>query len=462
MFAVLLLGLLNTMAGLLKLARSIAKPGVRVGDFSAFLNGWHLARSGSSTIYDVTAQANTISQRSGARWASEEFPLFVNPPHVALMGWPLGNSSLPFAFGIMALVSVAALVILSTWVWLATRPLRRVDRVLSVGAVLSTPALLYSFRLGSFALIVAAGVVTVASSAAQVLAHPGVASARSSACWAWVGAVGVVAISIKPQYLVVIAAALLGLRAWPILGRATILLGVLTAAATALLGWRVWGDYLHLLESYSAMSGRHGLDVTTMINVRSVLARTFGVGTAVDQVATVLWVASAVAIFVAVRRLANRQPNRHPSQFCPAATTVIVCVSAAVAAVMSPHANVQDVLIAAPAAVCLIAYRPSSIHRIHNACHVMVRVVVTLAPVVALVNGPLPNARTLAATAFVIAIGGASMLGPVRPAETRMSSSVGPTNRRDAEDSASPVRVLRGMKPGRLRFPPGSPSARNA
>ncbi len=390
-------GIFETIRRLNYLVRRVQVPGVRVGDFSAFLNGWHLARYQPSGLYSAAAQAASIHSATGVAWSKQDFPLFVNPPQVALFGWPLGGTALvPAFFTLLFLSTICALVTVGGSIrYLApqhtghgqkaaeardtppsdagvvrgSRFASRIDRILVVGAIATTPAVMHVAYIGALTFFVAVGAVAVFYS----VSSPGSAAAKSGVVSPWVGAFGLLLISSKPQYVLFCFAALLGLRCWDIIVRGGALLILSVLASSLVLGWDTWPRFFSLLSGYATNDGQNGLTVRYMVNVRGILTRLIGGGSVANSLATAFFAIALLGVAFAAHLVYKSRTDRR-------AHLVVLALAVALSVFASPHTNVQDVLVAIPAFIIALRYAPRSF-----------AVATGVSGVWLLVRGPLPD-----------------------------------------------------------------------
>ncbi len=346
------LGTINMLGRLVTLVRALRQPGTCVGDFSAFLNGWRIARSSAGQgLYDIAVQARGFDKTICTNWG-RDFPMFVNPPHVALMGWPLGHSTLLGAYTVWAILSIAcaAIVILGASRYLSdwNTPNRCVFAV----AIVSSPVVMHLAYLGALSFLVSAGVMAtiwVVAPPRPLREHlsklPSTTTRKQ-----WVASFGMAAISIKPQYFLFFLAALIGMRLWGIVFRMTFVMSVVVLAPSLAFGWDTWPKYVSLLSAYAGRDGRNGLDVRSMINIRSILVH-FLSGTSADSTATVF-------LGIAVIGVGLVSHGAVRSQLSATGRSLLLATVTFLAVIASPHTNVQDLVVAVPAIAIVLFHAP--------------------------------------------------------------------------------------------------------
>jgi Glycosyltransferase family 87 len=390
-------GTLAMLGRAITLVRLLNQPGTCVGDFSAFVNGWHIARTGGRGLYDVAVQARGFEHTTCTNWG-ENFPLFVNPPHVALLGWPLGHSSMIVSYIVWALITFAC----ATFVLVgANRYLKtwsRTARALFTFAVISSPVLTHLGYLGALSFFVAGGTMTlmqVLATPMPVVATPSATNPEKSPArrsisrsnrHQWFAAIGMAAVSIKPQYFLFFAAALVGLRLWQIIVRTGAIMTVLFVAPSLIFGWDTWPKYLSMLSAYTSRDGKNGLDIHSMVNIRSVFAHVFGSGPTADSAATIVFIAGVGGVgYLAHRAFIS---NLHH-----AGITMLFSLVSTLAVIASPHTNVQDIVVAIPAIAVALRFSPP-----------LVRSVLVGLGLAMTVNGPRAHANSARLFAFSVTV----------------------------------------------------------
>jgi Glycosyltransferase family 87 len=359
--------------------QNIASGHDRDTDFGAFYTGYRMVHTGlGQQLYDFAQQK--IMQKAILHGGSYEVGLlpFVNPPHVAMIGSPLASLSMRAAYFTMAAVNVLLLGVLLRLLWALTPSLRKDDRLRVMLFALSFPPLLIAFMQGSWSLVLAVGMALFAlawredSLPLMMLAS--------------------VALSTKPQYVVLPFVALVVARRWRLIAGAA--LGGLAIAATTsvVLGPRIWIDYLKQLGSYSANGNKYGINAQAMVNVRGLFVRLFGeVGSdATAKIGLALGISLTVFMWsrtaVTTARITAVLPNA-------------LIATILLASITSFHAHAQDTVVFAVAA----AIAAETLVRTHRFSYAhRVALATACFPLLIAINQLTGTAGTIA----VIAIGG--------------------------------------------------------
>lgn len=233
-------------------------------DFTSFYAGWAIVRDGrGAALYDLAVQGESqAAALPGVRFAGGVLP-YVNPPHLTLPFVPLAWLPRPVAFTVWTLVQLGLLAWLVRWLWrdvAAGWPLR--ERRLLVAGLLAFHPLLHSFLLGAFSLLL---LVVLARFHAALAAG----RERSAGLWLLLG-------TLKPQLVLLPGVMALAAGRWRVLATAAFGGGLLAVAATGLLGWRTWDDYLRLTRDFMLLFDRMGVDPSLMWNARGTLASWLG------------------------------------------------------------------------------------------------------------------------------------------------------------------------------------------
>jgi Glycosyltransferase family 87 len=314
--------------------QNVAAKHDRDTDFGAFFTGYTMVRKGlGSQLYDFAQQK--ITQKSVLNGGSYEVGLlpFVNPPHVALIGSPLASLSLRAAYFAWAFVNLVLVLVLAWLLWLLTPSLRRADRWRVILFLVSFPPLLIAFMQGSWSLVLAVGTALFAL--------------------AWredslpLMALSAIALSTKPQYVVLPFVALIVARRWKLLGGAALGGTGVVGLTTVAFGPSVWGAYLHQLGSYGSAGDKYGVNAQAMLNVRGMFVRLIGEGGSdtAAKIGLVAGIIAAVFIWSRPQIAVARQQQVLPGAF---AATILL------ASATSFHAHAQDAVVFTVAAAVAV------------------------------------------------------------------------------------------------------------
>lgn len=286
----------------LAFARNLAAPFVDrdelvATDFTVFYTGWSLVLHDPANTYDVEAQRRVQAEIMRGRHFEGGVMTFYYPPHAALAFAPL--AALPFeaAFAVWTLAQVACLVLLVRRAWTLaglSAPLAPIDRWVLATAVAAFLPVLYTLQIGQ---------LSIAMTLALVVFWEAFERRRDALAGA-----ALLALTVKPQLLVVPLLLLLASRRWRAFAWSCAWGAPLVLASVARLGPRSWIDYpahVRRLEGFVA-GGSHDF----MLNVRGTLTRLFGSQRErpIVGVSAVVFVAACAAIYVLFRRAARRGP----------------------------------------------------------------------------------------------------------------------------------------------------------
>ncbi len=303
-------------------------------DFGAFFTGYTMVRRGlGKQLYDFAQQS--VTQKAILNGGSYEVGLlpFVNPPHVALIGSPLALLSIRAAYFTWAFINLVLVAVLGRLLWQLTPSMRRSDRWRVVLFLCSFPPLLIAFMQGSWSIVLAVGTAVFAL--------------------AWrddslpLMTLSAVALSTKPQYVVLPFVALVVSRRWKLLGGAAIGGAGVVGVTTFAFGPAIWMAYLHQLGSYGSASGKYGVNARAMLNVRGVFIRLIGESgsDAAAKIGLIVGIVGAAFIWTRPQIARARAQRVIPSAF---AATILL------ASVTSFHAHVQDAVVFTVAAAIAV------------------------------------------------------------------------------------------------------------
>jgi hypothetical protein len=319
-------------------------------DLPAYLVGWRMAasRSGGS-LYDLGAQAvvgGEVLQRSQPGGVCP----FNYPPHLALGGaWlpPLTYQGVVVAAAVINAMLLLAAAVFALAALRRGRSLTPLRLVATFVLLASLPASWLAVEYGSITPFVVLGAVGVWWGAV-----------RPQLLRGWLLSIGLLAMSVKPHYVVVLVICLIGARAWQHLARTAVLGGVAIGGSTLWFGSTVWSDYGNLLRTFAGQDNALCRSTRTMVNVAGTLTRS-GLNPEVINVAT--WgcftLGLAVAYWLGHRCRATEIPTTLPTTLpntLPNTLIAGLATTLGLALLVSPHANPQDTLLALPLAVLLM------------------------------------------------------------------------------------------------------------
>jgi hypothetical protein len=232
-------------------------------DFSAFYTGWAIVRDGlGNHLYDLDLQTRYQHTILEGRSFSDGLLPYTYPPHMALYFSPLAQMPRPSAFLLWTLGECALLAWLILLLQDFTRTWRPMDRWLALSGILSLPAVLYNFLLGAFSLFLLICLWQF---------YQALKNSREGQSGVWLAA-GL----IKPQNILLPGVLLLGARRWKAVAGAVLAAIVIFITCSAVLGWRIWLDFLNLLRSLNHLYGFMGMEPTSMYNFKGVLTSILG------------------------------------------------------------------------------------------------------------------------------------------------------------------------------------------
>jgi hypothetical protein len=313
-------------------------------DFSAYYTGWAIVRDGlGDRLYDFELQTRYQQQILEGRSFSQGLLPYLNPPHATLPFVPLALLSRGAAFWVWSLVQAALVVWLFRFIWRLSKGWAPGERWLLVAAVAAFPPLLFSIQLGAFSLLMLVCLLQYYSALKQ-------GRERRAGLWLLLG-------TIKPQIMLLPGSLLLGARRWRLIGGIVVGGAALVAISSALLGWRIWADFLGALRTVNGFFGIYGIVPTTMYNFKGTLALILGN----DQGALINIVSLAALLAVASATLLLwRGPwaPEHPDFELRMALTF------ALGLLFCPHLHPQDgVMFIAPALIFYVYLRQRDLPR---------------------------------------------------------------------------------------------------
>ena len=313
----------------------IVNNGSRQADYTAFMTGWTIVLDGRGhDIYNVATQIEVQRRLLGGLSFEAGLNPFNNPPHLVVPFLPLALLPLLPSYVVWGVIQLGLLA------WLAWRLLtqiandwRKSERTLLVVAMLAMPPLVITLLQGALSLL-----VTVAMLEAFIALRGG--RDRAAAGWLLVA-------SLKPQVVVAVAAAVLGMRRWRVVGWGIGLLAVTVVVATLVMGVGIWPAYARFLGDYVGSFDVLSVRPSVMWNLRGSLTMLIGPERAAAQadtintIALVAWIVGLVGIAWWWSRR-TWAPTSPPFQLGFALTLVLGLL-------LSPHLNPHDGLMLVPA-----------------------------------------------------------------------------------------------------------------
>lgn len=312
----------------------IVNNGSRAADYTAFMTGWTIVLDGRGhDLYDVPTQIEVQGRLLGGLSFEAGLNPFNNPPHAVLPFLPLALMPLVPSYVVWGVIQLCLLT------WLARRLLTQIaagwrgtERLLLVAAVLAMPPLLITFLQGAMSLV-----VTVAMLEAFLALRSG--HDRAAAAW-------LVVMSLKPQVVVAIGAAILGERRRRLIAWALAFLGALVVLATLVMGVGIWSAYARFLGDYVGSFDVLSVRPAVMWNLRGTLTMLLGLDAAatadaINTIALLAWIAGLVGIAVWWSRR-EWDPTSLRFQLGFSLTLVLGML-------FSPHVNPHDGVLLAPA-----------------------------------------------------------------------------------------------------------------
>jgi hypothetical protein len=311
----------------LAFVRILTVPGaVMATDFTVFWTAWSLILHGpASVLYSATAQLATQQVLLGGDHFEGGLMAFVNPPHVALAGVPLGwladHAGERAAFVAWTAVNLALLATLDRYLrneWDATPR----DRWVLSSALVAFYPVFCAFGNAQTSILLALAVLGL---------YRAVEQSRALAAAGWL-----VVISIKPQLLPMLVIYLIARRCWRAIAWSAIMFAAVAVLTAAVLGPSIWFQYLVQLPHLERFWGTGTPEY--MLNVRGILTRIMGTGAqdSIDAIAYAVWVSAMllVAILLVHRRVERTHDARSAYAFV-----------VAVGLLSNPHLFIQDAVI---------------------------------------------------------------------------------------------------------------------
>jgi hypothetical protein len=232
-------------------------------DFSAFYTGWSIIRDGQGRqLYDPEVQREYQREILAGRSFEGGLLLYVNPPHLTIPFVPLSLLPRSTAFLVWTLGQAALLIWLLRLLYGMARSREPEERWLLLSAVIAFSPLMVTFLIGAFSLW-----MTVCLLQFYLTIKRG--DEGRAGLWLVLG-------SIKPQAVLLLGVLVLAARRWRTLLSALFSAGMLTMISVTMLGWQIWGDYVHLLRSFTGLFDSLGVVPTDMHNFKGTLALMLG------------------------------------------------------------------------------------------------------------------------------------------------------------------------------------------
>jgi hypothetical protein len=318
------------------LYRMFSAHGVIDSDFTVFRSAWWLILHGhGASLYDASAQAAAQHYLMGGRQFAGGLMAFLNPPHAALAGVPLGwlaeHLGGGAAFALWAIVNVLLLVRLDGLVRARLQADRGELRWAVTFAILAFYPVLYTIAIGQLSLLLAVAVL-------ELLRAVEADRARAAAGWLLV-------LTIKPQLVPGLVLLLAARGHWRILAAAAGGAGAIGLATMMALGRTIWLGYLqnlHSLERYFAAG-----TPAHMMNFRGALTR-LAPGESADVVYAASlagWIAAMAVLAAILLRRRTTDPIDFSSDFA---------LTLALSLFFNPHVFPQDTVIWIAALVCFV------------------------------------------------------------------------------------------------------------
>jgi hypothetical protein len=364
--------------------------GDSVIDFTTYYSGGRMAGvDRGANLYDLVAQAKDQTALAGVPYnpAAKKLQVigFVNPPTSALLLRPLSLLPLTTAYRVWMLLEVALLGA-AGWLVLQVAKTNRLvaHRTGALDSVFPTLAMAAAFPVGAALLqgsltpVVGLGFVLFAKGVvgtrmsdseaprskeaqdAALVAEGGMSSTgdllrpgpnggiegrsegpmvdRPSKSDVLI-ALGLLLIGMKPQYVLLPLAVLLGLRRFRALGFTALGQAMLMALSTLIVRPAAWIEYLKLLGTYNREIDTYGSSTSAMINVRGILASWLGA----SHASIINTISSAVLIIavLGVGFLAHRSRRSHQAN-TPLHRTQLLIAMLLAGLIASPHAHSHD------------------------------------------------------------------------------------------------------------------------
>jgi Glycosyltransferase family 87 len=387
--------------------------GKSVIDFTTYYSGGRMAGvDHGAHLYDLVAQAKDQTALVGIRFnpAAKRLQVvgFVNPPTSTLLLRPLSLLPLTSAYRVWMLFEVVLLVA-AGWLILQTSVANRSDsqRPTALDFALPSLAMAAAFPVGAALIqgsLTPLVVLGFALFAKGVISHRNTdadgPSARLRSNADLLVTTGLLLIGMKPQYVLLPLAVLLGLRRFKALGLTAFGQLMLMALSTLIVQPSAWIDYFKLLGTYNREIDTYGSSTSSMINVRGILASWLGASNAstINTISSALLVAVVIGIGFLAHRSHEAQSTKHSSQNSQRRTVLVIAMLLA-GLIASPHAHSHDWTIAL-VALALAWFLPTMT--------TVKRCVLTLVPLVSFVTmssvgSAVGKAPVLVAAVFLVA-----------------------------------------------------------
>lgn len=297
-------------------------------DFMVFRSAWWLIlHDQGASLYDALHQRAAQHVLMGGAEFQGGLMAFLNPPHAALAGVPLGwiadHAGVGAAFAIWTAINVLMVIRLDGCIRAVLGVKRGEARWTATFSLLAFYPLFYTLFIGQLSVLLA--LATIELFRALEAQRPSVAAA-----WLLV-------LSIKPQLVPPFVVLLIVRRDWRTL-RWSLAGGSMAAiVSAAAIGHSIWFDYLrnlHGLEQYFAAG-----TPPYMMNLRGALTRLAGSRLSLDTVYVLSLAAWTIAIAVLAFLLTERRGAERRELSADFALTV------GIALFFSPHLFQQDALL---------------------------------------------------------------------------------------------------------------------
>lgn len=307
--------------------RTVLLPtGVVATDFSVFATGWWMILHGQgSALYDANSQAaaQTVIMK-GAHFEGGLLA-FLNPPHAAVAGLPLGwvveRVGVGTAFVLSIAVNIGLLFVLDRGLK-QTLGIRGAARPLMTAGLLAFYPVFEVIKLGQVSLLLAVAILGL---------YRGVNASRHVVAAGWL-----LVLSIKPQLLLPIAVFLICRGCYRVLVWSAMLALVAVLITSIVLGPSIWLEYVRHIGQLEQFFGTGTADY--MLNARGSLLRLApGVSPHAIRIAAfalALAASGCLATFFWFSQVHRDEDGR-----------LGYALAVAVALLFSPHLFVQDVVI---------------------------------------------------------------------------------------------------------------------